>query len=63
MENGNVPALGLKLESVLRDLAAEPEAHSQVTRNGLATARAYQNPADESESLQSVFAPPFSMKS
>ena len=59
VENGNVPALGLKLESVLRDLAAEPEAHSQVTRNGLATARAYQNPADEAESLQSVFAPLF----
>ena len=59
VENGNVPALGLELESVLRDLAAEPEAHSQVTRNGLATARAYQNPADEAESLQSVFAPLF----
>ncbi len=57
VENGNVPALGLRLETVLRELASDPGAFSRVTRNGLATAGAYQNPDDEEESLRAVFAP------
>ncbi len=57
VENGNVPALGQELETVLRELAAQPDAFSRITESGQATARAYQNPEEEAESLLKVFAP------
>ena len=57
VENGNVPALGEQLESVLRQLADDPKSFGWVIENGLQTARAYQNPDDEAASLRAVFAP------
>lgn len=57
VENGNVPALGLKLEEVLGELAARPDAFSSITENGLSTAGAYQDPRDEEDSLLAIFAP------
>ncbi|MDE0198910.1 MAG: hypothetical protein OXK78_12005, partial [Caldilineaceae bacterium] len=57
VENGNVPELGRRLESVLRDLASQPGAFSKITENSLRTARAYQNPEDEANSLRAVFSP------
>ncbi|MCZ0940595.1 MAG: glycosyltransferase [Caldilineaceae bacterium] len=57
VENGNVPALGRKLEAVLRELAAQPGMYSGITENGLETARTYQNPKDEADSLRAVFSP------
>lgn len=57
VENGNVPALGQRLERVLRVLAADPEAYAHVIRNGLETAHRYQNPAAEADSLRGVFSP------
>ncbi len=57
VENGNVPELGRRLETVLRKLADQPVAFSDVVENGLETARAYQNAEDEANSLRAVFAP------
>ena len=57
VENGNVPALGEQLENVLRQLSADPAAYGRVIENGLQTARAYQNPDDEANSLRAVYAP------
>ncbi|MDE0142361.1 MAG: glycosyltransferase [Caldilineaceae bacterium] len=57
VENGNVPALGRKLETVLRSLAGDPDAYARITEKGLETARAYDDPSDEAESLRAVFAP------
>lgn len=57
VENGNVPALGRRLESVLRDLADRPDAYARLTKNGLETAGAYSDPKDEAESLGAVFSP------
>lgn len=57
VENGDLPALGQQLETVLRQLAATPDAYGWIIDNGLATARAYQNPEDEAESLRAIFAP------
>lgn len=57
VENGNVPALGRRLESVLRDLADRPDAYARITKNGLETAGAYSDPRDEAESLRAVFSP------
>ena len=57
VENGNVPALGQRLEGVLRELAADPKAYADVVRSGLETARRYQNPAAEADSLRAVFSP------
>ena len=57
VENGNLPLLGQQMESVLRQLDDNPEAYGWVIQNGLQTARAYQNPAAESECLRAVFAP------
>ena len=57
VENGNVPELGRRLETVLRKLADQPVAFSGITENGLETAKAYQNAEDEANSLRSVFAP------
>ena len=63
VENANVPALGQILERVLRELAADPAAFDNVIGNGLETARSYQNPADEADSLRSVFSPLVSIES
>ncbi len=57
VENGNVPALGMRLETVLRELAAQPESFSRLTENGLETARAYQDAKGEADSLRTVFSP------
>ena len=57
VENGSVPALGAQLESVLRQLSADPTAYGWVIENGLQTARAYQDPDDEASSLRAVYAP------
>ncbi len=57
VENGNVPALGRELETVLRELAARPDAFARITGKGLETAQNYQNADDEAESLRSVFSP------
>ena len=57
VENGDVPALGQRLERVLRELAADPEAYAHIVGNGLETARRYQNPAAEADSLRAVFSP------
>ena len=57
VENGNVPALGEQLENVLLQLSADPAAYGRVIENGLQTARAYQNPDDEANSLRAVYAP------
>ena len=57
VENGDLPALGRQLESVLRRLFADADAYGEVIQNGLITARAYQDPEAEAESLQAVYAP------
>ena len=57
VENGNVPALGKELETVLRELTSRPDAFSWISENGLETARAYQNPEHEIDSLRRVFSP------
>ena len=57
VENGNVPALGERLETVLRQLSADPAAYGEIIQNGLQTAGACQNPDDEAGSLRAVYAP------
>lgn len=57
VENGNVPDLGQRLETVLREMASKSDAFSRITENGLWTASAYQNAADEADSLRAVFSP------
>ena len=57
VENGNVPALGRRLERVLRELAVDPKAYADVVLNGLVTARRYQNQAAEADSLRAVYSP------
>jgi hypothetical protein len=56
VENGNLPALGEALETVLLQLLADPHAFDWILTNGLTTARAYQDPTGEARSLQTFFA-------
>lgn len=55
VENGNLPLLGETLEQLLRDLAADPQRYDHIRANAVATARPYQDPVRETESLKAFF--------
>lgn len=57
VENGNLPALGRQLETVLTHLTDDPAAYAWVIRNGRKTAQAYQSRDAEAESLKNLFGP------
>ena len=57
VENGNLPALGRALETVLARLAHDPDAYAAEIENGVATARQYQDQAAEEQSLRALFDP------
>lgn len=57
VENGNLPALGRALEEAITRLAHDPSDYTTEIANGVATARHYQDPRVEEESLAAVFEP------
>lgn len=55
VENGNLPALGLKLEEVLRSWVEDEQQFGLIVRNAVETAQKFQNPQAEIEALRSFF--------
>ena len=55
IENGNYPALGKKLESALEILEDNPTAFQRLTANGIETAKRFQDPEEEANSLDAFY--------
>lgn len=55
VENGNLPELGIVLEQTLRVWSQNEGAFAPIIQNGLVTARSFQNPETEIESLRHIF--------
>jgi hypothetical protein len=56
VENGDLPAYGPVLEDVLRTLARDPDAYSELIANAVATAAPYHDEAAEAGSLAGFYA-------
>ena len=55
VENGNLLALGQRVEEVLTELVESPDRYAQVVENGVKTAARYQNRQAEVEALRAFY--------
>jgi hypothetical protein len=55
IENGNVPGLGRALDDVLRELERDGCCYDRIIRNGIETAKRFQDFNEEGESLAAFF--------
>jgi hypothetical protein len=55
IENGNVPVLGRALDLVLKALEKDRFCYDEIIRNGIKTAKRYQDFNEEGESLSAFF--------
>jgi len=55
IENGNYPELGKKIEELLITLKENPNAYERVKRNGIETARRFQDVKAEAQSLNEFY--------